>query len=293
MFVSVKDKVKVKVWTLAIVPLTWVRLVTSSALQYRKWQLIGISQWCRSTLCGHSLPVLADSWTHSAASKHTIAPVSHTRPSLRSRSYYSFPVPLRVGGWVGLSTQYVSSLLKVACSGPGVIRTCNLLVTCPILYQLDRCTHRLQCLDTTTELEAPKLMSRPGFEPVMSRHASWQLTLAVILPCHMAGMVTVITAAVIMMMAVLYTQLVSLKFCDSFLWNVAGCPQDRDLEVACWRNQCGHVALWHVWPSAAWLGSSAIDIPTNSVCYQTSSFNTRLSLQCCEFSFVSAFCPLF
>jgi len=34
---------KVKVWTLAIVPLTWVRLVTSSALQSRKWQLIGMS----------------------------------------------------------------------------------------------------------------------------------------------------------------------------------------------------------------------------------------------------------
>jgi len=26
--------------------------VTSSALQSRKWQLIGMSQWCRSALCG-------------------------------------------------------------------------------------------------------------------------------------------------------------------------------------------------------------------------------------------------
>ena len=33
-----------EVWTLAIAPLTWVRLVTSSALQSRKWQLIGMSQ---------------------------------------------------------------------------------------------------------------------------------------------------------------------------------------------------------------------------------------------------------
>jgi len=32
-------------------------------------------------------------------------------------------------------------LLKVACSGPGVSRTRNLLVTSPILYQLDHCTH--------------------------------------------------------------------------------------------------------------------------------------------------------
>jgi len=36
-------KVKVKVWTLAIASLTWVRLVTSSALQSRKWQLKGMS----------------------------------------------------------------------------------------------------------------------------------------------------------------------------------------------------------------------------------------------------------
>jgi len=32
-------------------------------------------------------------------------------------------------------------LLKVACSGLGVSRTRNLLVTFPILYQLDHCTH--------------------------------------------------------------------------------------------------------------------------------------------------------
>jgi len=30
--------------------------------------------------------------------RHTIAPISHTRPSPNSRSYYSFSVPLRVGG---------------------------------------------------------------------------------------------------------------------------------------------------------------------------------------------------
>jgi len=40
--------VKVKVWTLVIAPLIWVRLVTSSALQSQKWQLIGMNQWCRS-----------------------------------------------------------------------------------------------------------------------------------------------------------------------------------------------------------------------------------------------------
>ena len=34
--------------------------MTSSALQSRKWQLIGMSQWCRSALCGHPLPALTD-----------------------------------------------------------------------------------------------------------------------------------------------------------------------------------------------------------------------------------------
>ena len=53
---------------------------------------------CCSALCGHPLPTLTDNWTHGAASRHIIAPISQTRPSPRSRSYYSFPVPLRVGG---------------------------------------------------------------------------------------------------------------------------------------------------------------------------------------------------
>ena len=100
-------KVKVKVWKRAIVPLTWVRLVTSNALQSRKWHLIGMSLWFRSALCGHPLLALTDNWTHDAASRHTIPPISHTRPSPRSRSSYSFPVLLRVGGWVALSTQYL------------------------------------------------------------------------------------------------------------------------------------------------------------------------------------------
>ena len=103
--VIVSIKVKVKVWTLAIAPLTRVRLVTSSALQSRKWQLIGMSQWCRSALCGHPLPALTDNWTNCASSRHSIAPISHTWPLPCSRSYYSFSVPPRVGGWVSLSTQ--------------------------------------------------------------------------------------------------------------------------------------------------------------------------------------------
>ena len=95
--------------SLVIAPLTWVRLVTSSALQSRKWQLIGMSQGCRSVLCSHLLPALTDNWTHDAANRHTIAPISNTRPSLRSRCNYSFPVPLRVAGWVGLSCTMTSA----------------------------------------------------------------------------------------------------------------------------------------------------------------------------------------
>ena len=59
-----------------------------------------MSQWCRSALCGsgYPLPALTDNWIHGAASRHTVAPISRTRPSPRSRSYYSFPVPQRVGG---------------------------------------------------------------------------------------------------------------------------------------------------------------------------------------------------
>jgi len=87
--------------------------VTSSALQSRKWQLIGMSQGCRSALCGHPLPAVTDNWTHGAASRHTIAPISNTRPLPRSRSYYSFPVPLRVGGCVGLSTRRLATCSKL------------------------------------------------------------------------------------------------------------------------------------------------------------------------------------
>jgi len=58
----------IKVCILVIAPLTWVRLVTSSALQSWKWQLIGMSQWCCSASCVHPLPVLTDNWTDGAYS---------------------------------------------------------------------------------------------------------------------------------------------------------------------------------------------------------------------------------
>ena len=127
-------QIKVKVWTFVIAPLTRVRLVTSSTLQSQKWQLIGMSQWCCSALCGHPLPPtvkLAD----------TPSPQSATL-GLHPIAYYSFPVPLKVGGWVGLSTQYVSNLLKVACSEPSVSRTRNFSVT--MLYHYNK-LHPQKC----------------------------------------------------------------------------------------------------------------------------------------------------
>jgi len=41
-----------KVYNYSAIYMSQTRDVTSSALQSRKWQLIGMSQWCRSALCG-------------------------------------------------------------------------------------------------------------------------------------------------------------------------------------------------------------------------------------------------
>jgi len=58
--------------------LTWVILVTSSALQSRKWQLIDMSQRCRSALCGQPLLALIYNWPHGAAIADTPLPQSAT-----------------------------------------------------------------------------------------------------------------------------------------------------------------------------------------------------------------------
>ena len=52
-------------------------------------------------LCAHPLTALTDNGTHGAASRHTVAQISHTRSSPRTLqwvSYYSFPVLLTIGG---------------------------------------------------------------------------------------------------------------------------------------------------------------------------------------------------
>ena len=61
--------------TCYIALLTWVDS-NSSALQSRKWQLIGMSWWYRGALCGHLLPAMANNWIRGAAHRHTTAPIS-------------------------------------------------------------------------------------------------------------------------------------------------------------------------------------------------------------------------
>ena len=98
--------VKVKVWTLAIAPLTCVRLVTSSALQSPKWQLTGMSQCPGVVRCGsdaisshtllftcltidkNSLNESATSIFQPPPSRRTTTSSQHARPSgvLRRRS---------------------------------------------------------------------------------------------------------------------------------------------------------------------------------------------------------------
>jgi len=57
------------------------------ALQSRKWQLVGKSQWCCSANCGHPIArVNVQLDPRYAASKHTTAPINHTRPLPRKHS---------------------------------------------------------------------------------------------------------------------------------------------------------------------------------------------------------------
>jgi len=92
--------------------------VTSCALQSRKWKLIGKSQWCCSTNCGHPLHTLTYNWTHGMQLANTpplqsitpgLHPVSihQTSPLVRGSrcpiiAYYSIINLERMKGWVGL-----------------------------------------------------------------------------------------------------------------------------------------------------------------------------------------------
>jgi len=118
--VNVKVKVKVKVWTLVIAPLTWVTLVTSSALQSRKWQLIGMSQVIYITLFLQYLTLKAlRNESHSVTFK-----LHHTYLYLLSvhqmalplncdgvhliAPYYSSVDPERMKAWAGLVGEHTA-----------------------------------------------------------------------------------------------------------------------------------------------------------------------------------------
>jgi len=73
-------KVKVGLLYSAVYVMTGPARFTISEL--RKWQLIGKSQWCCSANCGHPIAcVNVQLDRRRAASKHTTAPINHTRPS--------------------------------------------------------------------------------------------------------------------------------------------------------------------------------------------------------------------
>jgi len=59
---------------------------------HRKWQLIGKSQWCCSTKCGHPLHVLTNNWTRGKQPANTRTPQS-TTPGLHLVSIHEMAPP--------------------------------------------------------------------------------------------------------------------------------------------------------------------------------------------------------
>jgi len=99
----------------AIALLTWVRLVSRSTLQSRKWQLISIIQQ-------HIMqPFTVNSWMCNASCRNTTTRLSHIRPSTTEWQHNKLLLishRLRVGGWVGLSTRL--------CEWPEWDSNCNI-----------------------------------------------------------------------------------------------------------------------------------------------------------------------
>ena len=75
--------------------------MTSSALTSRKWQRLAWAGGAAAHYVAIHYPHLRTIGPTVQLADTPSPPISQTRPSPRSRSYYSFPVPLRVGGWVG------------------------------------------------------------------------------------------------------------------------------------------------------------------------------------------------
>jgi len=68
--------------------------VTSRALQSRKWQLIGKSQWCWSANCGHPLHALTYNWTRGMQLANT-PPLKSTTPGLHPVSFHQMAPPVQ------------------------------------------------------------------------------------------------------------------------------------------------------------------------------------------------------
>ena len=68
--------------------------MTSRALQSRKWQLIGKSQWCCSGNCSHPLHALTYNWTRSMQLANTL-PLQSTAPGLHPVSIHQMAPPVR------------------------------------------------------------------------------------------------------------------------------------------------------------------------------------------------------
>ena len=68
--------------------------VIRCALQSRKWQLIGKSQWCCSANCGHPLHALTYNWTHGMQLANTTL-LQSTTPGLHPVSFHQMALPVR------------------------------------------------------------------------------------------------------------------------------------------------------------------------------------------------------
>jgi len=74
--------------------LTQQMTVTSRTLQSWKWQLVGKSQWCCCTNCGHPLQVLTGNWTVTRGMRlANTPPPQSTTPGLHPVSIHQMAPP--------------------------------------------------------------------------------------------------------------------------------------------------------------------------------------------------------
>jgi len=98
------------------------RRIHSTRSVKSRWRCDWISAWRHFLLEPPEEPITTtngnDLGTIGLASSPRAPRIAPPNQSSPCSPQYSFPVPLRVGGWVGLSIQYVSNLHKVDCKWP-------------------------------------------------------------------------------------------------------------------------------------------------------------------------------